>query len=69
MASAKDKGKETFGYAGVEQVQSPLSFQLNGHSTPEHPCDSIPEMDESPDLRDIPDPLGIAHGAVSKERK
>ena len=39
---------------------SPLSFQHDGHGTPEHPCDMIPEMDATPDLYEIADPLSLS---------
>jgi hypothetical protein len=43
---AKVKGeKEGFGGVGIEQMQSPLSFQLEEHGTPAHLCDSLPEYD------------------------
>lgn len=56
---AKPISLETFGEAGIGQLQSPLSFQLNGHGTPEHPCDMIPAGDKTPDLYPIPDPLNL----------
>ena len=59
---AKPIKVEDMGEAGVSQIQGPQSFQLNGHGTPAHPCDMIPEMDATPDLYEIPDPLGLSKG-------
>lgn len=59
---AKPLKVEDMGEAGIGQIQGPQSFQLNGHGTPSHPCDMIPEMDETPDLYEIPDPLGLSKG-------
>lgn len=61
----QDKG---MGEAGISQIQGPQSFQLNGQGTPEHPCDSIPEMDATPDLYEIDDPLGLSKGGNKMKR-
>ena len=58
---AKKVQSEGFGEAAPEQMQSPLSFQLNGQGTPEHPCDLLPEYHEKK-LMPIPDPLSSHKG-------
>lgn len=58
---ANQKTKETFGCSDPGQVQSPMSFQLNGQGTPEYPCDLLPEYHEK-ELMPIPDPLKLSKG-------
>lgn len=62
MAKSKVSKKiETgFGEVGLHQLQGPYSFQ-DGHSTPEHLCDSLPEYDGKPmDKVKLPrDPAGF----------
>ena len=60
MAKKPNTEPEGQGEAGVSQMVSPLSFQHDGHGTPEHPCDMIPEMDATPDLYEIADPLSLS---------
>lgn len=40
---AKKRQVETFGNADPGEMVSPLSYQLNGQGTPEHPCGLLPE--------------------------
>ena len=69
MAKVPTKGvKEDFGESGIHQMQSPLSFQLNGHGTPEHICDLLPEYDdEPPKSGHIKDPAGFT-GIAGREK-
>ena len=62
MAKRSPKEEEGFGNAGYSQMQSPLSFQLNGEGTPEHPCALLTEYPKDKPLMPIADPLSSIKG-------